>query len=71
MPELSKPNLNGVAEMLLLPLYGRALESQRPAALNHDEKAVALAEEKIFLWAGPILLLAKTMGVFHCKLEIQ
>jgi len=35
-------SLSGVAETLILPLYIRALESQRPDALIKDEKAVAL-----------------------------
>ena len=43
MPE-TKPELSsGVAETLLIPLYIRATESQRPDALIRDEKAVALA----------------------------
>jgi O-methyltransferase involved in polyketide biosynthesis len=35
-------DLSGVAETLLLPLYIRAMESQRPDALIKDDKAVAL-----------------------------
>jgi O-methyltransferase involved in polyketide biosynthesis len=42
---MSLPNpvqsLSGVAETLLIPLYVRALESQRPDALLFDDKAVA------------------------------
>jgi O-methyltransferase involved in polyketide biosynthesis len=34
--------LSGVAETLLIPVYYRAIESQRPDALLKDEKAVAL-----------------------------
>jgi O-methyltransferase involved in polyketide biosynthesis len=34
-----------VAEPLLLPLYIRALESQRPDALLKDDKAVALVKQ--------------------------
>ena len=37
--------LNGVAETLLLPLYIRAIESQRPDALIKDEQAVALIKQ--------------------------
>jgi O-methyltransferase involved in polyketide biosynthesis len=37
-----KITLDGVAETLLITLYLRALESQRPDALLKDEKAVAL-----------------------------
>lgn len=39
------PALNGVAETLLMPLYGRAMESQRPDALMKDEKAEALVKQ--------------------------
>lgn len=42
MSEITNQNLSGVAETLLLPLYIRAMESQRPDALIKDEKAVAL-----------------------------
>jgi len=36
------PLLSGVSETLLIPLYYRALESQRPDAILKDEKAVEL-----------------------------
>src|SRR5512143_3085633 len=42
MTEMTKPNLSGVAETLLIPLYIRATESQRPDALIKDERAEAL-----------------------------
>jgi O-methyltransferase involved in polyketide biosynthesis len=42
---LTSQDLSGVAETLLLPLYIRAMESQRPDALIRDDKAVALIEE--------------------------
>jgi len=45
MPENSSQDLSGVAETLLLPLYIRATESQRPDALIKDEKAVALINQ--------------------------
>jgi len=38
-------DLDGVAETLLIPLYVRALESERSDGLLKDEKAVALVEE--------------------------
>jgi len=43
---MSEPGrtLTGVAETLLIPLYVRAIESQRPDALLRDERAVALVE---------------------------
>lgn len=40
MPEKISSNLSGVAETLLITLYIRAMESQRPDALIKDEKAV-------------------------------
>lgn len=39
------PALSGVAETLLIPLYNRAEESQRPGAIIKDEKAVALVTQ--------------------------
>ena len=42
----SDRELSGVAETLLIPLYVRALESQRPDALLRDERAVALVAER-------------------------
>jgi O-methyltransferase involved in polyketide biosynthesis len=39
------PALSGVAETLLIPLYNRAMESQRPDAIMKDEKAVALVKQ--------------------------
>ena len=45
MAETAKPNLSGVAETLLIPLYTRAMESQRPDAMIKDEKAVALVRQ--------------------------
>lgn len=45
MPETTDLNLSGVAETLLITLYIRAMESQRPDALIKDEKAVALVAQ--------------------------
>ena len=45
MPGISSQDLSGVAETLLLPLYIRAMESERPDALIKDEKAVALIRQ--------------------------
>jgi O-methyltransferase involved in polyketide biosynthesis len=42
MAEIDFQNLNGVSETLLIPLYIRAMESQRPDALIRDDRAVAL-----------------------------
>ena len=41
MPETTHESLGGVAETLLIPLYIRAVESQRSDAILRDEKAVA------------------------------
>ncbi len=40
MSETTDQTLSGVAETLLIPLYVRAMESQRPDAMTKDEKAV-------------------------------
>ena len=45
MSETKSLNLSGVAETLLIPLYSRAMESQRPDAMIKDEKAVALVTQ--------------------------
>ncbi len=45
MSETAKPNLSGVAETLLITLYIRATESQRPDALIKDERAEALVRQ--------------------------
>jgi len=45
MSEMADQNLSGVAETLLMTLYIRAMESQRPDALIKDEKAVALVAQ--------------------------
>lgn len=45
MSEKTKHNLSGVVETMLITLYTRALESQRPDALIKEEKAVALIRQ--------------------------
>jgi methyltransferase (TIGR00027 family) len=45
MSETVNLNLSGVAETLLITLYLRAMESQRPDALIKDEKAEALVKK--------------------------
>jgi methyltransferase (TIGR00027 family) len=45
MPENTYPNLSGVAETMLITLYIRAMESQRPDALMKDEHAVVLVNQ--------------------------
>jgi O-methyltransferase involved in polyketide biosynthesis len=45
MSEIKSKTLSGVAETLLIPLYNRAIESQRPDAILKDEKAVALVTQ--------------------------
>ena len=45
MSETPHQDLSGVAETLLMTLYIRAMESQRPGALIKDEKAVRLVTE--------------------------
>ncbi len=45
MSEKANQTLSDVAETLLLPLYNRAMESQRPDAMIKDEKAVELVAQ--------------------------
>ena len=45
MSQNASQNLDGVAETLLITLYIRAMESQRPDALLKDDKAVALVKQ--------------------------
>jgi len=45
MPETIAENLSGVAETLLITLYIRAMESQRPDALIKDVRAEALVRQ--------------------------
>ena len=45
MAEGTSSHLSGVAETLLILLYNRAMESQRPDAMMRDEKAVALVTQ--------------------------
>ncbi|HZU87451.1 MAG TPA: class I SAM-dependent methyltransferase [Anaerolineaceae bacterium] len=45
MPEKINPKLGGVAETLLIPLYCRAIETQRPDALIKDKKALAIVNQ--------------------------
>ena len=45
MSETESLTLSGVAETLLITLYIRAVESQRPDAMIKDEKAVALVKQ--------------------------
>jgi O-methyltransferase involved in polyketide biosynthesis len=42
MSEIKSSTLSGVSETMLIPLYIRAMESQRPDAMMKDQKAVAL-----------------------------
>ena len=42
MPEKISPFLTGVPETLLIPLYHRAQETQRPDAMLKDDKAVEI-----------------------------
>ncbi|MFB0537335.1 MAG: class I SAM-dependent methyltransferase [Anaerolineae bacterium] len=43
--ETVNQGLSGVSETLLIPLYNRAMETQRPDAMMKDEKAVALVTQ--------------------------
>jgi O-methyltransferase involved in polyketide biosynthesis len=52
MSETKSQILSGVPETLLIPLYVRAMESQRPDAMMKNEKAVALVTQKSFDFTG-------------------
>jgi O-methyltransferase involved in polyketide biosynthesis len=45
MPEKIIQNLGGVSETLLIPLYVRAKETQRPDAILRDEKAIEMVRQ--------------------------
>jgi O-methyltransferase involved in polyketide biosynthesis len=48
MPEKISPSLTGVPETLLIPLYQRAQETQRPDAMLKDDKAVEIVRKLDF-----------------------
>ncbi len=48
MSETTSRNLSGVPETLLITLYIRAMESQRPDALIENEQAVTLVRQTDF-----------------------
>ena len=45
MSEIKSQTLSGLPETLLIPLYVRAMESQRLDAMIKDEKAVVLVAQ--------------------------
>ena len=47
MSETTNPNLRGIPETSLAPLYWKAMETQRPDAMIRDEKAVALVTQGV------------------------
>ena len=51
MSETKSVTLAGVPETLLIPLYNRAMESQRPDAMMKDERAVALVAQMSYDFA--------------------
>jgi O-methyltransferase involved in polyketide biosynthesis len=59
MTEHRIQDLSGVAETLLLTVYIRAMESQRPDALLKDENAVALVKE----WEQDFLRVMKRLKI--------
>jgi O-methyltransferase involved in polyketide biosynthesis len=52
MPKHTIRNLNAVSQTLLIPLYYRAMESQRPDALVRDPKAVELVGQLDYDFSG-------------------
>lgn len=56
MPTHTIRNLNAVSQTLLIPLYFRAMESQRPDALVRDPKAVELVGQLDYDFSGVLRL---------------
>lgn len=52
MPTHTIRNLNAVSQTLMIPLYFRAMESQRPDALVRDPKAVELVGQLDYDFSG-------------------
>jgi len=52
MPKHTIRNLNAVSQTLMIPLYFRAMESQRPDALVRDPKAVELVGQLDYDFSG-------------------
>src|SRR5512136_3376336 len=52
MPTHTIRNLNAVSQTLMIPLYFRAIESQRPDALLRDPKAVELVGQLDYDFSG-------------------
>src|SRR5512137_2816572 len=52
MPTHTLCNLNAVSQTLMIPLYFRAMESQRPAALVRDPRAVELVGQLDYDFSG-------------------
>ena len=48
MPEKISPSLSGVPETLLIPLYHRAQETQRPDAMIKDDRSVEIVRKLDF-----------------------
>ncbi len=71
MSETVKPNLSDVAETLLIPLYYRAIETQRPDAMIKDEKAVALVKQMSLDFSGvrqiPMTELLQAMRIIFTR----
>ncbi len=73
MPEETSQILEGVSETLLMTLYTRAVESQRPDGLIRDEKAVEIVKKmdcdfsRFKLQAHDRAAIITRMGVFDRK----
>jgi O-methyltransferase involved in polyketide biosynthesis len=61
------PDLSGVTETLLIPLYNWAMESQRPDAIMKDEKAVALVTQMSY----DFLFLAEKVFVYFMEAQVK
>jgi O-methyltransferase involved in polyketide biosynthesis len=77
MSGTTNPNLSGVAETLLIPLYIRAMESQRPDVLIKDERAVELVArlgegQTVYVpgWQNRLIVAAARSGLYAFLLGV-
>jgi len=61
MSETTNQDLSGVTETLLITLYLRAMESQRPDVLIQDKKAEALVKQ--ISNVGSMILVGSSLSI--------
>jgi O-methyltransferase involved in polyketide biosynthesis len=77
MSETTNQGLSGVSETLLIPLYIRAMESQRPDVLIKDERAVELVArlgegQTVYVpgWQNRLIVAAARSGLYAFLLGV-